>query len=270
LNSPIVLSGVQYRILDALAKYRMLTVGLMQRAGVGRDVKHLREALRALERLGLVHIKPWGFTAGAGRNPSLHMLTPKGAKVLAEVNGEDIPVKAPRNVTTAVQHIPHWLGVIEWQIALRTWAESEGVSVDWVQTEFERTDALKRATTLEMDGLRYIPDAIAQITPPDGKARLLVLEYYRANRAHAVKQLEGLKAAASSAIVETHFNSPRRARFVVVFDTGELRDKVLSAWPDKSSSDWKGFYLKALDELSYFNAKWRQPSGGTAFLLQTQ
>jgi hypothetical protein len=269
-NDFALLSGVEIRALEALATYRLLTVELMRLAGVGQDVKHLRAALVKLERFGLLHRRGWGFTPGQGRNPGLHMLTPKGAKALAELHGDGVAVKAPRAVTAAVQHIPHWLGVVRWHIALHTWAASAGVGVDWVRTEFERTEGLKRATALPGDAGPYIPDALAQVTPPDGKARLLVLEYYRAGLAHALGQLPALGGVAVAGNVESHFNSPRMARFAVVFETPALRDQALARWPDRSADTWQAFYVKAADDLSAFNDGWRSPAGKTVSLLPTQ
>jgi hypothetical protein len=269
-NDLTLLSGVEVRALEALATYRLLTVELLRAAGVGQDVKHLRASLSKLDRLGLLHRRDWDFTPGQGRNPSLHMLTPKGAKVLAELHGNGVAIKAPRAVTAAVQHVPHWLGVVRWHIALRTWAASAGVAVDWVRTEFERSEGLKRATALPGDTGPYIPDALAQVTPPDGKARLLVLEYYRAGLTHAMGQIPALGEVALAGSVETHFNSPRMARFAVVFETPALRDQALARWPNRSAETWQAFYVKAAADLTAFNDGWRSPDGSLGNLLPTQ
>jgi hypothetical protein len=265
-----LLSGVDVRALEALATYRLLTVELMRLAGVGQDVKHLRASLAKLDRLGFLHRRGWDFTPGQGRQPNLHMLSKKGAKVLTELRSDGVEVKTPASLTQAVQHIPHWLGVVHWHIALRTWAASAGVNVNWVRTEFERSGGLKRATALDSDNGQYIPDALAQITPADGKARLLVLEYYRASLAHALRQLPAVGDVAVAGNVETHFNSPLRARFVVVFETPALRDQALARWPERSAETWQAFFVKSAADLSAFNDGWRTPGGNLVSLLPTQ
>ena len=45
-------------------------------------------------------------------------------------------------MTEGVENIRHWLGVAEWHIRLRRWAEAEGVRVDWVVTEYSPAPGL--------------------------------------------------------------------------------------------------------------------------------
>lgn len=270
MTDTIPLSPVEIRALEAVATYQLVTAKLLQLAGVGRDLKHLRAALGKLAGHKLIHARKaaWGF--GLGQSPALYMLTPKGEQALAELKGENAPGTARRRMTEGVENIRHWLGVAEWHIRLRRWAEAEGVRVDWVVTEYSPAPGLKRATQIEWGtGERYTPDAIAQVMPRDGDGspRLLVLEYYRGAAGHALKQLDGLRRASTHKTVETHFNAPRAARYMVIFDTPELRDTVHRKWPDPSSEDWRPFFSKTLAELDPFNSGWALPAGDPRPLL---
>lgn len=266
----VVLSVVEQRILEALATYRLMTVELLRLAGAGRDVKHLRGALAKLARQGLIVSRDGGFTPGKGRNPGLHMLTPKGAAALALLNPDAPPAQAARAMTAGVQHVPHWLGVVVCHMALRGWASTAGVSVDWVKTEFERAEGLKRATRLEGAQGPYIPDALAQITMPDGRPRFLVLEYYRNSLQHALSKLPGVGDASATMLVETHFKSKIRARYAIVFETVELRDRALARWPERHGHQWKSCFVKAASELDDFNSGWVKPSGETVSLFSIE
>lgn len=268
MTDTIPLTPVEISALAAVATYQLVTAKLVQLAGAGRDLKHLRAALKKLEGHKLIHARQAPSVFGEGKGSWLYMLTPKGEQALAELTGEDAPGTARRRMTEGVENIRHWLGVAEWHIRLRRWAEVEGVQVDWVVTEYSPAPGLKRATQIEWGkGERYIPDAVAQVTPRDGSPRLLVLEFYRGAAGHALKQLDGLRRASAHKVVETHFNATRAARYIVVFDGPELRDVVHRKWPDPSSADWRTFYSKTAAELDPFNPEWVKPDGSQASLF---
>jgi hypothetical protein len=252
----LILSVVQERALRALAAYRLLTIELMRLAGVGRDVKNLRAALAVLKRWGLLERREGGFTPGLGKNPDVFMLTPKGAQKLMELNGDGVRLTVP-SITVGVRLLLHSLGIVHWHIQLTRWAETNATVIEGQDREGKP--------------LLYLPDAFAEITPPDGLGRLLVLEYYRADLGHALRKQSGLRAAARAVVVENHLqpNGKSRARFLVVFETVELREGYLQRWPEPASDDWRGFYVKTLDELEDFASDWWKPDGSKASLLPT-
>lgn len=268
MTDTIALTPVETRALADVATYQLVTAKLLQLSGAGRDLKHLREALAKLQGHKLIHGRRAPSVFGAGKGPGLYMLTPKGEQALADLTGNDAPGAARRKMTEGVENIRHWLGVAEWHIRLRRWAEAEGVQVDWVVTEYSPGPGLKRATQIEWgESERYTPDAVAQVTPGDGSPRLLVLEFYRGAAGHALKQLDGLRRASAHKVVETHFNATRAARYMVVFDGPELRDVVHRKWPDLRSADWRTFFSKTVAELDPFNPEWAKPDGSRALLF---
>lgn len=271
MTDTISLTPVEISALGAVATYQLVTAKLVQLAGAGRDLKHLRAALGKLEGHKLIHARRAPSMFGEGKGPGLYMLTPKGEQALAELKGEDTPGTARRRMTEGVENIRHWLGVAEWHIRLRRWAEAEGTRVDWVVTEYSPSPkGLNRATQVVWgDGARYTPDAVAQVTPRDGSPRLLVLEYYRGAAGHALKQLDGLRRVSAHKVVETHFKAALAARYMVVFDTPELRDTVHRKWPDPRSDDWRPFFSKTLSELDPLNPGWATPTKDRRPLFQT-
>lgn len=263
--SVTLVTPVQDRALDALATYRFLTVELMQRAGVGRDPKNLRDALAVMVRKGWVgRTKEVPFMPGAGRLPHLYWLRPAGAEILGELRGTE-PPPAVKGMVTAVTELPHRLAIIETHVALRLWAASADAAVDWFRGDYEPgSDRLQKATTLPHGDGRYTPDAVAQVTLADGKARLLVVEAYRGGREgtldHFRRKLPELRDVCETGAVEKHHAAPRAARFILTFTDDAMRDAALRRWLDPGAEVWSRFFVKALPEVAAgFGGGWHQP-----------
>lgn len=273
MSDLVLLSPVQERALDALAQFRFLTVDLMRRAGVGRDLKNLRAALDVMVRKGWVgRTAEVPFLPGVGRLPHLYWLRQDGAELVGTLTGRK--PKAPvRGTVTAVADLPHRLAIIETHLALREWAGAAGVSLDWFRGDYEAGSlALQRATTMPHGEGRYTPDAIAQVTLPDGKARLLVIEVYRGGRANSLdhfrRKLPELRDVARLGSVERHHQTAVTARFMILFTDGEMCRKALDRWPDASDALWERFFVRSMDEMSGdLNASWRRPGGSERSLF---
>ena len=264
MSDQAILSAVQTRALEGLATYRFLTVELMQRIGVGRDPKNLRASLDSLlGRRWIGRTEDVPFMPGVGRLPHLYWLRPAGAEVLAELHSRE-PPPAVKGLVTAVMELPHRLAIIETHIALRQWAEAAGAAVDWFKGDYDPgADRLQKATTLPYDGGRYTPDALAQVTLADGKARLLVVEVYRGGRDgtldHFRRKLPELREVAESQAVEKHHNAPRAARFLVLFSDEVMRQGALRRWPETEQPVWARFFVKAMGDLADFAGDWWHP-----------
>lgn len=273
MTSNAVLTSVQQRALEELATYRFLTIDLMRRVGVGSDPKNLRTALAPMLRhhwVGRTATVP--TTPGLGRLPHLYWLRPSGAALVGDLRGEEPPPSTARTVT-AVEELPHRIAIIETHIALRAWAASAGVSLDWFRGDYEPgSGKLQKATTLPYPAGRYTPDALAQITPADGKPRLLVIEVYRGGRRYTLdhfwKKLPQLREVCEAEAVERHHAAPRKARFVVLFSDEAMRGGAISRWPDHGAPLWARFFVKHVGELSDFNAGWWHPNGARRALLE--
>lgn len=129
---------------------------------------------------------------GVGRIPAAHYLTPHGAKVLADALGCELgEIPYPKRavmVRHGYLHRPH---TVDCEIAVRTWAQANGHSVDWLSSYFDvtganRAKALPRrraCTKIDLaDGTGIIPDCVFHLTDPDGTPRLFVLEMYNQHR----------------------------------------------------------------------------------------
>lgn len=267
----MVLSPLDEKALDAIATYRLLSVELMQRLNVGKDPKHIRKRMGLLAGAKMVGHLPATFLPGYGRLPGLYWLDVKGAEWLGERDDTPPPPVKWKQVETAAD-LPHRLAIVAAHIAFRQWAESAGVSVDWFKADFEPGEGPKngqgpkKATTIIWEGGRYTPDALAQVTLADGKARMLVLEVYRGGRkgtlAHFRKKLPELRAVAEAQALEKHHGLRTGVRFLVLFDNEDMRASALTSWSDASARVWGRFFVKSMDELSGdLNAAWWRPGG---------
>lgn len=272
-----VLSVVQERALDQLATYSFLTVPQMQRLGVAGDAKHLRASLNLLINRGWVgRTEEVPTTPGLGRLPHLYWLRPPGAGKLGEIL-DTAPPPAVRNATVVVDELPHRVATVDAHIALRAWAAGCGAQVDWFRGYYGPGGTKQRGpTTMPYQRAgkeeRYKPDGIAQVTLPDGLARLLVVEVYRGGRRHTLdhfwKKLPQLRQVCEAGVVERHHEAPRAARFLILFDNQAMRDAALSRWPEASAAAYRRFFVKHMDEVSTgFGAAWRQPAGAPAELF---
>lgn len=267
MNDESLLSEVQVRALEALAEFRLLSLPLMQDIGVGRDRKHLGDCLRSMYRRRLI-----GRTAtppmlpGIGRLPHLYWLRKGGAELLGNLTGETVPPSRERPIEVS-EEIPHRLGIVETHIALKRWADSAGISLDWFLPSYgPGASTLKAATAMpHKEGEPYIPDAVALVTLPEGGSRLLVIEVYRGGRrgdaGHFRRKLPQLLEVAQLATVERHFKVENAARFLVIFSSSDLMRKALSGWPPKEGRLLQRFFVKSLPFDGNFGADWVQPHG---------
>lgn len=269
------LSPLQVRALEALATYRFLNRMQMQRVGVAKDPKDLRKHLSPLINKRLIGRTEKPPTLPSyGRLPHVYWLYQSGAEALSELHGEPA-IQARTREYAARNELPHLNAVVDAHIALRAWADSAGAAVDWFKGDYEPGASRgRKATTLPYNSGRdsnqisaYTPDAIAQITLADGIARILVFEVYRGGwrytLSHFRKELPKLRQVCDLEAVEEHHGLKKtdaQARFLILFNDADMRDRALDRWNDAGAEPFSAFYIKAMDELGEdFPVSWRQP-----------
>lgn len=270
MNGFTILTPGQVRALEALATYRVLTIDLMRRLGVGSDPKHLRESLAVLIAKGMVgRTDSPPFLPGVGRQPHLYWLMAKGVAALGDLSEATAPNPGVGRVTVT-NELPHLLGIVAAHVECRLWAERTGARVEWFRADFERGggELQKRTVIPYREGAkRYTPDAIGCLRlPDDPRPALLVFEVYRGGRkgslSHFRSKLDELGEVARDAVVERHHGAARAVRFLVVFADAGMRDRALRSWPDADAPLWAArFFVKSLDELADFGGNWLRPSG---------
>lgn len=263
--------------------YQMLNARQIHRLGVAGDIRDVRHALHGLEGCRWIRKTRAALISGVKRLPALYWITTKGAAGAAalgiEATGSD------RELGTE-QEIEHRIGIVEVHMALRAWAASAGATVDEVVVDFEATgptgptagkkDRLRKATSIVDDdsGFLYVPDMLARVTlAGETEPELLVVEVERGGAAANLSKFRSVKLpwilrACQTDLVERTFGADHAARFLVIFQHGNMKRRALEKWILPELPEWRLFFVKSLDELAGdFNAGWAQPFGALVSLF---
>jgi hypothetical protein len=281
-NRAFAPTPAQKHVLEALATYQMLNASQMHRLGVARDIRDVRHALHGLDGCRWIRKTGSALISGVKRLPALYWITTKGAAGAAalgiEATGSD------RELGTE-QEIEHRIGIVEVHMALRAWAASAGATVDEVVVDFEATgpvdpdaekkDRLRKATSIVDDdsGFLYVPDMLAWVTPPgEPEPQLLVVEVERGGAAANLSKFRSVKLprilrACQTDLAERAFGAAHAARFLVIFQHGNMKRRALEKWIFPDVPEWELFFVKSLDELHDFNGGWAQPFGAVVSLF---
>lgn len=258
---------VDFALLNALARYRLLTVWQAERLGIARHW-HIRDRLRALSTARLVDVLERGRMNG----PNIYSLTPKGAATLEAWAAED---GTPR--TVGVRRTPYRLSgigqrlcIVDVHIGLRQWAERAGATLEVVRVEFDPNPVgLEPATNVVSGGERYTPDAIFEITDQTGERWLFALEVETGGVSQSLDnfraRLSGRLDAFAKEIFETGWNWPRdnrAARLLFVFQTPEMQRRAVQMVGKPDRQVWKRVFFNSLPAAADdFAAGWSQLDG---------
>lgn len=261
---------LRWDLLEALGTYQLMTADLLLRAGVGRDVRRIREGAQVLHRLGLIGFREGKFVPDVGFLDGVYWLRPKGVVALAT---EGIAAECSRRSIKFGNELRHRLAIVETHMALRQWAVAIGATLTVVQDFDAGAPGRQKATTIDLKCLAspgkatgaYIPDLLAKVTLTDGITRLLAVEVERGGENGDLSEfrrwkLPKLRTVAEADELAARLGVNNRPRFLVVFKDGPCREKALKKWPEPEAEVWDDVYLKALDELGAdFNSAWWQP-----------
>lgn len=253
------LTQLDFDVMSALARYRFLTVDVILQAGICSDRAHLGERLRYLLKSGLLDNAPVSVEPGRGRIAAFWWLSKRGGEIVSDELGK--AVKTPLARTVLPMHRKHREGVVQCAIALDALAARLGGHIDGFSFEFEKVghtgaDKFERATTLPVGEAVLVPDALAAVTLPDGKARPVVIEFENGSNAadsrNFLKKLEayGKALSAQERAIQRKMNLEAAPRVLVVCADAALLKSILTHWPDKSMPQkWSPFFLQTLDAL---------------------
>lgn len=280
----MTLSETDGRLLDALARYRLLTIPQAMRLGIGKDRTHLGERLRTMKRHGLVGIVEQARFLG----PRVHWLREKGVAAVIELaaeRGESLTLSAPKKGFVAGWHLRQRLSIVDCHIGLRAWAAATGSTVEWFRVEFEANPSGMLAKALcyswaRPDGTTadYYPDAAGVVRLADGSRFLFALEMETGGESMGLDNFTGKLAdrlaASEAAAVEDGVQWPeseRRARLLFVFPDASMltRARVVLA---KHTSDALPFvFLNTVPNLlGSFTDGWVKASGEKANPFRSQ
>jgi len=271
LSGLLFFSGTDEALLVAMATFRFLTIPQAVRLGIGG-----RENIG--ERLG--RLRNAGYVGALGNSPlhgpRVHWLTKRGAEAAGELLPPGVALNVPSRAYRGGAHLRARVGIVDCHIALVVWARQAGYVLDSACTEFSRNpQTLSPATTLPAGEGTYTPDAIFQLTAPDGRRRLLVLELERGgfsgNPDHFRAMMPSRTEVIRTFAVEKALDWPQAhgaARFLFVFATPEMMAAATRRLPELEASFWRSVYFKAHPAVvAGFAAEWSKADGSTEELF---
>ena len=269
----VIRTPVDYALLEALGRYRLLTIPQGVRLGLANE-KHVAERLRSLRTAGLVLVTERGKLAG----PHVFCLSKKGAAALEEWTEGDVKAPFRGQPFGDTEHLNQRVLIADWHIALRSWASREGMAVNWVRVEFDANPGELQALTVTMhNGQRFDPDAVASITDPDGTSWLIVLEAETGGRAGSLtnyfSRLESRLAAIEGHLLEKALNWPqtdnhRAARLLFVFKNPAMLEKAKMQAGKTPGLAWRRIFMASvpLDAETFDAGWWKTDSSQGSFL----
>ncbi len=254
------------RILEALARYKYLTIGQLVALGAG-DEKTVRVRLGELLTAKAISRQEWRLGPGVGRLPNVHWLTVKGARAVAEATGQ--PAHGMRGRELSAHHAWHRMLTVDALVAADRWADGVG------QARPEFSTYMHRPARLALAGKEATPDAVLRGTDTAGNGRVYVLEIYCSHYSEgrstfATSQLEHYVLAGDVDEFDAALGIPpdgKAARVLVVCDTADLRDRLVrtlprrDGLPGQESPAWARLHFKAADELADFGRGWWRVDG---------
>lgn len=270
----MILTETDVRLIDALARYRLLTIVQALAVGAGKDRSHVGERLRILSDRKLVKLLNQSFKDG----PRIHWLTEKGAELARELaadRGDVVSVTAPKRGFLAGWHLRQRLAIVDCHIGLRRWAEATGATVESFSVEFEANPAGQLGKALRFPwaapegAAEYQPDGVGAVRLENGERYLFALEMETLGESQRLdnysRQLPARLAAINAAAVEQGMNWPkseRRARLLFVFPDSDVLTRALSVSAKYESPAYRAVFFNTLPNvMSSFAAGWVKVDG---------
>jgi hypothetical protein len=230
LEAPLsVLTPSQVITLNALARYRYLTIKQLIACGVGQNQTHIRNIV--LYRLAkrpkgnLVQYQDYfGTNTNFGRLPYVYALTEYGAEKVAELNGLEVSqVRYPVGKIQYVNDYYHREAYIDFCIEADKWAsQKEGREVLSLSHYFDKTGAHRKGVPMRSVNRLVASDEIGEIEP-DGlffadtgsKKRALAVEVHNnTDTKRVIQQLAKHTHAINTGVISKRFNHDK-ASFVL-------------------------------------------------------
>ena len=273
---------IQSKILEALAKYKFLTIPHMLLCDIGtRDYTYAWKQASSLRDRG----KPLASTkdyrsidaVDKGRRHSIYNLTAEGKKVLVEEL--DFPVediKMPRNgKTISDARYYHRVDQITYEIILDKWAEIKNLEIPFFHRDFDYTgnnrrgERLHALTRIELGNEAFfIPDGAYKLASGDGKEIFHLFEYERGDKTR--KALQKIhKHAEAMTFRSTHrkfnLNENKSYRVVFLFETESLKNLVITQAKKDESLSLVGKYficksIETMEQDDFFD-RWENLQG---------
>jgi hypothetical protein len=188
-----IYNNSEQAILEALGEFQFLTSTQLVRLGRAGSRWTVWKNLNRLINTARAPVARMNYPANPslGRLDSIHYLTPFGVRLLEGERSDREDVKAPRRVGVVfTSDYSHRIGVIDFFIALKMWAEKNGFETAHKSFYFEQKTGSNRNNKggkslsdnrldIDKNGVSYIiPDGVAIVSRGEEKPFFLLMEQH--------------------------------------------------------------------------------------------
>ena len=285
-----VITNIQEQVLTKLAHHKFLTLSQLLRLNVGTtQYKYLWKQVASLRDRPKPLIKAQRFSStnpsAKGKPPErvedLYYLSKEGEKALREDLVFEGHIKIPIGRRLAYKDYKHRKRVIDFQIFLDVWADTNGITIPFFDTYFEKTgnnrkDKNLRAKTRIDFGQDdfFIPDAAFQLANKDQQKLFLFEMYNGHDPKRTINQLHKHGVAMVNRYTHKAYDLPTNKAYYIVllFEREGLKKSVIERIKKNQpafNQIEKYFRLKCLDDLETddFNKKWLTLHGTPSTLI---
>ena len=182
----IVVSPIQEKILTSLGKYKFLTSQQALTLVGNKSIQTIYNEVRALRERGFLDSVIYGGVSKTGTLAKFHYLTPKGAKIVADIESVILDkVKFPKSTNTLVKNdFFHRIYTIDLMIAYDRWIHEAGHDPLFFDVYFDKIGSQRRQDEGALKGKTRVDIGKENFIDPDGifafrtiqKEQLYVLE----------------------------------------------------------------------------------------------
>jgi hypothetical protein len=274
LERPLdTLTVPQQAVLEALARYRYLSVAQMVAAGVARNESHIRADVlpRLCQRVSgnLVEAHDFPQFSAKGRLPKIYTLTQRGAEIVADIRQcEAGNILWPIGGVQYANDFPHRAAYLDACIAFDRWiAADDARHCRALCHYFDKTGAnrsgvnrMRSVNRIDLpDGSHIIPDGLAFFDNGE-RLRAVAIELHRAtSTGDVVAKLADYFIALETDAVSRYFGHDKAARVLSIATEPALILRVMNrlvALPGFVGS--RAFELMAFNSLDTVKADFGQ------------
>jgi len=238
-----VITNIQSNVLEALARYKFLTMSQMLALDIGTvHYQYLWKQVASLRDRGKPLVGCHNFKIPQprkGKVESMYYLTKEGKRSLVlDLLIPEEEIKMPLGKTVAYKDYLHRKFTIDFQIVLDKWATQKEYEVPFFDTYFDKTGNnrvgrnLRAKTRISLSDTDYfIPDGAFKVFKPDGSQKLYLFEMYNGkDSARIVRQMH--KHAQAMTFRCTHkkydLDESKSYKVVLVFQFHSILESVIA------------------------------------------